>query len=1336
MREAILGRVASHPHTVQCFASFSGYITEQDITPRSPDQGHELTPVSSAAALMHLDLDIASAAGNTSTSQVVTPTAGGSIRHGPTGVAVAAVAAAGASPAGGIKGGATRVSTASVLLAASAAASPAGTGGGVASADLPPAEASWPRQHSLQEQPTCNNSTRSTHSSQTRSVLERDAADGAAAQHGGSMSASGAGGGGRTSTDADMASHSGHSGGPRARLGRSLGPGAEHGAGAAASDHGAVCTANAGLNTSAGSRSSSLRHSHLLARGAAELARLQHQQHQQPGSHALSQQRGFGAGGCGGGGSLGGPVSSGRGGSSRALRTMTPPPGGAVLMSQSAAGSAGTGGAAVHGGAAAQLAEDAAASAAAAAGAPTSASAFTHLSVTGMAPAAGAADSATGTQSLVASAATGRRRSYSLARGTLGAGATSASGGQASHGALDHRSLSLVGLGSAAHVGQSRTTLTLSDLLYGLNGGDEGGHGGHGGGGGGGAGTYELWQVLAATGALPGRYCTLVVMEMCDQGTLLTKAQQRPFRAVRSAEAAGELLALLRTALEVAQGMCHLHSLDIVHGDLKPSNVLLQSNAASISLNGTAAGSRVLAGLAGGAATAAAAAALAAAERERDARGYTAKVADFGMASKVEGSSPRAVPAASGDDGGDVPILGAAAKERGWGSLAYLAPEVPEHGPNKKSDVWSFGMCLYFMCCGKAPYSNYASLRPAQMLVGIVEGSLTLDWPDDTYRLLRRLAETCCQRDPAARPPFSRIVPALQRLVRHICSHPEPSASASTSALVSGAAGAASGVPSASAAAAGAGRRRPDRPRVTGGGSGAKGAASLSSSGVVDLRQGQWQGHGQQHRQPRSPKAAMNSASGVFSSAFDHGSSSIVNMELHPSPLQLFANCLTLPAAASMMPNAPPLGSAAGLSSIPAFASSGGAAMPALVGMGGAGAAAVVDSGGAARGGDSAGGLAAGSSPATATMASQVGAKGPFQAVSHSMYGRSAAPAAGAAGGATATVPAATAAAAAAAVMGARGEAAAAAAAAAQGPAADCSSSHCAADCSLGGCLDDSSLTYNTTQTFTEAAQVCKTLDGSSYNLLPPSAAPPTAAAPAAGAAAPHLHPHQHLGGHAPNQLAQASSLDPSCASASGAAAHASGAATRSTTPTAASTTGETTSPVVTGPSSVATPADRSTTVSGGSPLSTAPVTIPTGPDLAVHETGAAGMSPQQQQPQQQQQQQQQQARQLRRPQGSAHAAGQQEQAAAAAGRDVTPAARAGRSADVQGLATKLEESEGGAEPAAVSSTHAAASGTEEPEPEAHGQAAALGAVAGAGPAGAAPGAPRDSPAWGGGLGI
>lgn len=53
--------------------------------------------------------------------------------------------------------------------------------------------------------------------------------------------------------------------------------------------------------------------------------------------------------------------------------------------------------------------------------------------------------------------------------------------------------------------------------------------------------------------------------------------------------------ALLRTAAEVAKGIDFMHGLGVVHGDLKPANVLLKTHRA-------------------------------------DRRGYVAKVADFGRA--------------------------------------------------------------------------------------------------------------------------------------------------------------------------------------------------------------------------------------------------------------------------------------------------------------------------------------------------------------------------------------------------------------------------------------------------------------------------------------------------------------------------------------------------------------------------------------------------------------------------------------------------------------------------------------------------------------------------------
>ena len=40
------------------------------------------------------------------------------------------------------------------------------------------------------------------------------------------------------------------------------------------------------------------------------------------------------------------------------------------------------------------------------------------------------------------------------------------------------------------------------------------------------------------------------------------------------------LRALLRTAREVAQGMHHIHQSNVIHGDLKPGNVLLKGSRA------------------------------------------------------------------------------------------------------------------------------------------------------------------------------------------------------------------------------------------------------------------------------------------------------------------------------------------------------------------------------------------------------------------------------------------------------------------------------------------------------------------------------------------------------------------------------------------------------------------------------------------------------------------------------------------------------------------------------------------------------------------------------------
>ncbi|EFJ44773.1 hypothetical protein VOLCADRAFT_94879 [Volvox carteri f. nagariensis] len=257
--------------------------------------------------------------------------------------------------------------------------------------------------------------------------------------------------------------------------------------------------------------------------------------------------------------------------------------------------------------------------------------------------------------------------------------------------------------------------------------------------------THSLPAVLLSMGAVPGRYCTIVVLEWCNQGTLLQAIRTRPFNPERSPDNHAGLLVLLRTALEIAQGMRYLHSLDIVHGDLKPSNVLLQSHVApSSSLSAF-----------GGSSSAVWAA---------DMRGYVAKVADFGLAMPAHHNSGGGVLGGGGDPlGGGMEIH--------WGALAYLAPEVPEAGPSKKSDVYSYGCLLYHMCTGKQPFQG---IRQGRLLVGLATGVLFLQWPDNIYKVLRRLGEACCSPNPRDRPSFDKVVDALQRTISYVVRSPHP----------------------------------------------------------------------------------------------------------------------------------------------------------------------------------------------------------------------------------------------------------------------------------------------------------------------------------------------------------------------------------------------------------------------------------------------------------------------------------------------------------------------------------------------------------------------------------
>lgn len=167
---------------------------------------------------------------------------------------------------------------------------------------------------------------------------------------------------------------------------------------------------------------------------------------------------------------------------------------------------------------------------------------------------------------------------------------------------------------------------------------------------------------------------------------------------------------------DITSGLHHLHSKGYIHRDLKPSNCLLQRDGPRI---------RVL-------------------------------ISDFG----------------------EVQAAGGARTSTGaTGTISYCAPEVLQHGVGgrlgdftTKSDIFSLGMIVYFMCFGRLPYSNADDINEEkedlnELRAEIMEWTgfddetrVRPDLPEKLYRFLRRLLSV----DPDDRPSTGEILASIK----------------------------------------------------------------------------------------------------------------------------------------------------------------------------------------------------------------------------------------------------------------------------------------------------------------------------------------------------------------------------------------------------------------------------------------------------------------------------------------------------------------------------------------------------------------------------------------------
>jgi len=167
---------------------------------------------------------------------------------------------------------------------------------------------------------------------------------------------------------------------------------------------------------------------------------------------------------------------------------------------------------------------------------------------------------------------------------------------------------------------------------------------------------------------------------------------------------------VIRYGEQTADALAHAHEHRVIHGDLKPSNIVITPE------------------------------------------GF-AKVLDFGLGRRIKPEAAADQTATSLEPG----------SSPGAGTLHYMAPEILRGDPaDARSDIWSLGVVLYELAAGRRPFEG----RTAYELSSSILHDAPPDLPPKTSLGLRAVIERCLAKLPVARYQHANEVRAALAALR------------------------------------------------------------------------------------------------------------------------------------------------------------------------------------------------------------------------------------------------------------------------------------------------------------------------------------------------------------------------------------------------------------------------------------------------------------------------------------------------------------------------------------------------------------------------------------------